>query len=116
MSHAVTNDMNCFYDGVPSLRCAVLPMTSLEKRFLTPLRYVRNDRRALGLGGSGRRGGAAAPQTTPFFLKQRRVIPNAVRNLLFGTLLPVIFYCLIGHNSNDRLPDFENIPLGMAVR
>ena len=28
--HCVTNDVNCFYGIVPSLRCAALPMTSFR--------------------------------------------------------------------------------------
>ena len=29
--HCVTNDMNCFYDGVPSLRCAAFGMTGVRE-------------------------------------------------------------------------------------
>ena len=28
--HCVTNDMNCFYDGVPSLRCATFGMIDVR--------------------------------------------------------------------------------------
>ena len=29
--HSATNDINCFYDGVPSLRCATFGMTGARK-------------------------------------------------------------------------------------
>ena len=51
---------------------------------------VRDDRRREVLGESGRRDGAAALTTTLLFLKRRRVIPNAERNLYLncGNVIP----------------------------
>jgi len=34
--HCVTNDMNCFYDGVPSLRCAAFGMTRRSEASFFP--------------------------------------------------------------------------------
>ena len=100
---SMTIDMNCFYDGVPSLRCATFGMTGAREGWsgrrggaaandknssLTPLRCVRDDRRSLVLGEglAGREiplcvRNRRRPANPLFFSQWRRVMPNGVRHL-----------------------------------
>jgi len=54
-THCVANDMNCFYDGVPSLRCAAFGMTCAREDWKIGLAgreiplCVRNRRRPANL-------------------------------------------------------------------